>query len=256
MRLEHLEIDSYILKDHKTFHRALVHQQANLVELTLNGETEGMFRDDLDILVDSLKQLKSLQRLSLTLLEVLRDEHIMTIFQDLKQLETIYVTGLELNDDILPTFGGLPNLRDVTLSGISKFSKDGLDEFISMLGPGNQGIRVTIDQADPETALSDKEQTMLAEHLAQHVGGTFDYTLYRGLLIPIIHPDTQSKADFREQIHISRNLKVTRTECTSGHSQTFYVAVMAIIVSPQIDSYPTSNICGRKEVVKFANGRI
>lgn len=188
MRLEHLEIDSYILKDHKTFHQALVHQQANLVELTLNGETEGMFRDDLDILVDSLKQLKALQRLSLTLLEVLRDEHIMTIFQDLKQLETVYVTGLELNDDILPTFGGLPNLRDVTLSGISKFSKDGLDEFISMLGSGNQGIRVTIDQADPETALSDKEQTMLAEHLAQHVGGTFDYTLYRGSFLPIIDP--------------------------------------------------------------------
>jgi hypothetical protein len=116
----------------------------------------------------------------------------MTIFQDLKQLETVYVTGLELNDDILPTFGGLPNLRDVTLSGISKFSKDGLDEFISMLGSGNQGIRVTIDQADPETALSDKEQSMLAEHLAQHVGGTFDYTLYRGWFLPIRYLEMRS----------------------------------------------------------------
>ncbi|KAH6616303.1 hypothetical protein C7974DRAFT_436377 [Boeremia exigua] len=179
MRLEHLEIDSYILKDHKTFHQALVQQQANLVELTLNGESEGMFRDDLDILVDSLKQLKALQQLSLTLLEVLRDEHIIAIFQDLKQLETIYVTGLELNDVILPTIGALPNLRDVTLSGISKFSVDGLFDFISMLGSGNQGIRVTIDQADPDTALTDENQTVLSDYLTQQVGGTFDYTLYR-----------------------------------------------------------------------------
>lgn len=186
MRLEHLEIDSYVLKDHKAFHQSLVHQQANLVELTLNGETEGMFRDDLDILVDSLKQLKALQRLSLTLLEVLRDEHLIAIFQDLSQLETVYVTGLELNDDILPTFGALPSLRDITWSGISKFSMDGLNDFISMLGPGNQGIRVTIDQADPETALSEKEQAVLNDYLAHRVGGTFDYTLYRGSLLFIV----------------------------------------------------------------------
>lgn len=184
VKLEHLEIDSYVLKDHKAFHQALIHQQAHLVELSLNGEPDGMFRDDLDILVDSLRQLKAMRRLSLTLPEVLRDEHIIAIFQDLKQLETVYVTGLELNDGILPTIGGLPNLRDVTLSGISKFSVDGLFDFISMLGPGNQGIRIIIDQADPETALTDENQTVLSEYLAQHVEGTFDYTLYKGLLQP------------------------------------------------------------------------
>lgn len=215
MRLEHLEIDSYVLKDHKAFHQALVQQHANLVELTLNGETEAMFRDDLDILVDSLKQLKALQRLSLTLLEVLRDEHIIAIFQDLKQLETIYVTGLELNDIILPTIGGLPNLRDVTFSGISKFSVDGLLEFISMLGPGNQGIRVTIDQADPDTALTDENLIVLGDYLAQHVGGTFDYTLYRGTLPPIVRVNVLLRADSRAQIPTSRSSRATQTEFES-----------------------------------------
>ncbi|KAF2633936.1 hypothetical protein BU25DRAFT_453642 [Macroventuria anomochaeta] len=179
VRLEHLEIDSYILKDHQTFHQALVHQQANLVELSLNGDTDGMFRDDIDILVDSLKQLKAMQRLSLSIFEIFRDEHVIAIFQDLKQLETVYVSGLELNDVVLPTIGGLPNLRDVTLSGISKFSVDGLFDFISMLGPGNQGIRITIDQADPNTALTEDNQTVLGDYLAQQVGGAFDYTLYK-----------------------------------------------------------------------------
>ncbi|KAF1932642.1 uncharacterized protein M421DRAFT_399080 [Didymella exigua CBS 183.55] len=182
IRLEHLEIDSYVLKDHKTFHQALVHQQSHMIELSLNGEPDGMFRDDLDTLVDSLKQLKAMRRLSLTLPEVLRDEHIVAIFQNLKQLETIYVTGLEINDDVLPTIGGLPNLRDVTLSGISKFTVDGLFDFISMLGTGNQGIRVIIDQADPDTALTDENQAVLSKYIAEHSGGTFDYTLFRGLL--------------------------------------------------------------------------
>ena len=122
----------------------------------------------------------------MTFPEVLRDEYIIAIFQDLKQLETIYVTGLELNDGVLPTIGDLPNLRDVTLSGISKFTVDGLFDFISMLGPGNQGIRVIIDQADPETALTDENQTVLSEYLAEQVGGTFDYTLFKGLLEPLI----------------------------------------------------------------------
>ena len=180
MQVEHLDIDSYVLKDHKTFHQALVHQQSNLVELSLSGDTDGMFRDDLDILVDSLKQLKAMRRLSLLLPEVLRDEHVVAMVQGLTQLETIYVSGLELNDIVLPSIGGLPNLRDVTLSGISKFSVTGLFDFISQLGPGNQGIRVTIDMADPDTLLSEESQTVLKDHLMQQVGGTMDYIAWRG----------------------------------------------------------------------------
>lgn len=181
MQLEHLDIDSYTLKDHKTFHQALVHQQSHLVELSLSGDTEGMFRDDLDILVDSLKQLKAMRRLSLLLPEVLRDEHVVAIMRGLTQLETIYVSGLELNDVILPSIGELPNLRDVTLSGISKFSVTGLFDFISQLGRGNQGIRVTIDMADPGSLLSEENLTVLRDHLMQQAGGTLDYVAWRGM---------------------------------------------------------------------------
>ncbi|KAL1607202.1 ATP-dependent RNA helicase dbp2 [Nothophoma quercina] len=96
-------------------------------------------------------------------------------------LEMIYVSGLELNDVILPSIGALPNLRDVTLGGISKFSVEGLCDFISQLGPGNQGIRITIESAEAETALNDESQALVSEMLAQQVGGTLDYTLYRAL---------------------------------------------------------------------------
>ncbi|KZM18273.1 hypothetical protein ST47_g10563 [Ascochyta rabiei] len=179
MQLEHLDIDSYVLKDHKAFHQALVYQQTNLLELSLSGDTDGMFRDDLDILVDSLKQLKSMRRLSLLLPEVLRDEHVIAIVQGLTQLEMIYVSGLELNDVILPGIGELPSLRDITLSGISKFSFDGLFDFISQLGPGNQGIRLTIEMADPDTLLTEDNLTTLKDHLAQQTGGAFEYAAYK-----------------------------------------------------------------------------
>jgi hypothetical protein len=186
MRLEQLEVDSYVLKDHKGFHQALVHQQTTLIELSLSGDTDGMFRDDLDILVDSLKQLKAMRRLSLLIPEILRDEHIITLLQGLTQLESVYVTGLELNDIILPSIGGLPNLRDITLSGISKFSADGLIEFISQLGPGNHGIRVTIDMADPDTLIDDGSLTLVKDCLTQQVGGVMEYMAHKG---KFTHPE-------------------------------------------------------------------
>jgi hypothetical protein len=71
IRLTHLELYNYVLKDHRAFHQALVQQQSSLEYLSLSGDTDEMFRDDLDILVDSLKQLVLLRELELRLPEIL-----------------------------------------------------------------------------------------------------------------------------------------------------------------------------------------
>jgi hypothetical protein len=183
IQLSSLEIDSYTLKDHRTFHQALVQQQSSLRNLILSGDTEGMFRDDLDILVDSLKRLRELRDLHLSLPEVLRDEHLVTILADLTFLEDLYVSGLELNDIVLPHLASLPNLRTVTISGISKFTLDGLLDFVSRLGSGNQGIRVSIDMADTDTLLPDDDLNLIRENLAEKVGGTLEYMALRGMCI-------------------------------------------------------------------------
>lgn len=180
IHLTHLEMDNYVLKDHKTFHQALIHQQSTLRYLSLSGETDGMFRDDLDTLVDSLKQLHELRDLKLLLPEVLRDEHLIAILDNLKSLEDLYINGLELNDVLLGTVAALPNLRSVTLSGISKFTMDALLDFVARLGPDNSGIRVTIDMADPETMLSDESVHLVRECLAEKTGGTLEYMALRG----------------------------------------------------------------------------
>lgn len=179
--LTHVEMDNYVLKDHKAFHQALVHQQSSLRYLSLSGDTDGMFRDDLDTLVDSLKQLHQLRDLKLLLPEVLRDEHTVTILSDLNSLEDLYVSGLELNDIVLDSVAALPNLRNVTLSGISKFTVDGLLDFVSRLGPGNSGIRLSIDMADPESLLPEESVAMVRECLVEKTGGTFEYLAFRGI---------------------------------------------------------------------------
>lgn len=180
IRLSQLEIDYYTLKEHKTLHQALVHQRSSLRHLSLHGDTDGMFRDDLDILVDSLKQLHQLRDLKLILTEVLQDEHLVSIIRNLALLEDLYVSGLELNDVVLNTLATLPNLRSVTLSGISKFTLNGLLDFVSRLGPGNSGIRVTIDMADPDTLLSDESVNIVRECLVENTGGTLEYLPLRG----------------------------------------------------------------------------
>jgi hypothetical protein len=180
IHLTHIEMDNYVLKDHKTFHQALVHQQSSLTNLSLSGFTDEMFRDDLDALVDSLKQLHELRDLKLLLPEILKDEHLITILSNLKLLEDFYVNGLELNDIILDSVANLKHLRSVTLSGISKFTVDGLLEFVSKLGVGNSGIRVTIDMADPETMLPEESVSMIRDCLVEKTGGTLEYMALRG----------------------------------------------------------------------------
>ncbi|EUC37093.1 hypothetical protein COCCADRAFT_86323 [Bipolaris zeicola 26-R-13] len=190
IQLSSLEIDSYTLKDHKSFHQALVHQQSSLRVLFLSGDTEGMFRDDLDILVESLRQLRQLRDLHLILPEVLRDDHLKTIVADLVLLEDLYVSGLELNDDVLPHLASLPNLRTVTISGISKFTMDGLLDFIDRLGPGNQGIRLSVDMADTDTLLPDEQLALVKDNLMEKASGTFEYMALRDPNVPEFESDS------------------------------------------------------------------
>jgi hypothetical protein len=180
IRLTHLEMDNYTLKDHRAFHQALVHQQTTLKYLSLSGDPDGMFRDDIDILVDSLKQLHELRDLKLLLPEILKDDHLTIILGNLKWLEDFYVNGLELNDVVLDSVADLPNLRNVTLSGISKFTTEGLLEFVSKLGVGNAGIRVTIDMADPDTMLPEESVNLVRDCLVEKTGGTLEYMALRG----------------------------------------------------------------------------
>lgn len=180
IRLRSLEIDSYSLKDSRQFHQALAHQKETLSYLSLSGDTDGMFRDDVDILVESLKELQKMETLRLLLQEMFREEHLISIIGNLSRLVELYFSGLELTDSLLEVVGTLPNLRIVAFAGISKFSITGLTGFVNQLGPGNQGIRIMIDMADPDTLIDEREIGVLRAHLVEKVGGSLEYTPWRG----------------------------------------------------------------------------
>lgn len=152
------------------------------MEILLTSYTQHRFPDHLDTLVDSLKQLKELRELKLILPEILQDEHLIAIIDNLTQLEDLYVSGLELNDVVLYSLANLLNLRSVTLSGISKFTTNGLLDFVSRLRQGNSGIRITIDMADPDSMLADDDLGLIRDCLTEKTGGLLEYLALKGML--------------------------------------------------------------------------
>ncbi|KAF2729046.1 hypothetical protein EJ04DRAFT_503076 [Polyplosphaeria fusca] len=180
VKLRKIEIDNYLPKDNQLFHQALVNQRSTLRFLSLSGDTEGMTRDDVDILVDTLRQLAELRVLKLLLVqEILHDDHLVVILSGHKSLEELYITGLEIGDRVLECTGNLPNLKSVAFSGISQFTTNALLDFVACLGPGNQGMRVMVDMADPDTLLTEEELGLVRESLWKKVEGTLEYTPYR-----------------------------------------------------------------------------
>ena len=85
------------------------------------------------------------------------DERIKLILEELPLLEDLYFGGYGVTDVILPSLSKLKNLRSIGIVAISAFTADGLLEYISTLGPGNQGLQMTVDMADTDSLLTDEE---------------------------------------------------------------------------------------------------
>jgi hypothetical protein len=179
IHLQQLEVVNYAVKDQNDFHKALTHQPT-LQRLILESEMID-FRDGLDILTHSLCQLPELQTLRLiTLSANISETHIAAIAEKLSLLEDLYIGGIQLGDPSLESIAHLKNLRSLAFSGITIFSLEGLVDFIAALGPGNRGMVLAIDSADPERALSESEQTYIRQTFAEQVDGRLEYTLFRG----------------------------------------------------------------------------
>ncbi|QDS75671.1 hypothetical protein FKW77_007479 [Venturia effusa] len=178
IRLEDLEIDSYTESDQDSFHRALLNQ-TSLQCLLLDGE-EVQTRDSLDIFVHSIEQLKQLRSLKMvSVSNSFNDQHICGIAEQLENLEHLYIGGLGLQDVSLESMANLKNLQSVSFSGLTSFTMDGFLELIGRLGPGNKGLVLTVDNANPDDGLSEEEQTFVRNALIEAVDGRFEYIYMR-----------------------------------------------------------------------------
>ncbi|KAK5121378.1 hypothetical protein LTR16_004325, partial [Cryomyces antarcticus] len=94
------ETTTYLAKDNRDFHQALVHQR-DLRALLLKGDSSDMTGDDVNVLLDCLCQLTHLRDLKLRgVSDYFSNAHIIALAQHLRELEELYIGGYGVNDDI------------------------------------------------------------------------------------------------------------------------------------------------------------
>ena len=180
IHLHKIDVEGYVMKDSRAFHQALAHQQT-LRYVLLKGEPEKIVRDDVDVLVDSLSKLKMVTNLRLRDIgDYFRDEHICLLARNLPHLEEWATSGYGISDAIWADISSLKSLRRLDLSAMTRFSTDGILDYISRLGPGNKGLNLAVMMQEVEYPLSDEEISIIKERIAAEVDGRFDLQLIRG----------------------------------------------------------------------------
>ena len=193
--LEELDINAtneeamYVVKDHHDFHTALK-DQPTLRRLHLCADPDPMSRDDIETLMNTLCSLTSLRELKLTRIsDYFSNPQINLLASYLPDLEDLYIGGYGISDAILPNIAKLEKLKAATFSGISAFTSEGIMDFVEQLGSGNAGFVLSVDNADPDSGMSQEEQDLIRELIQVKVDGRLEYQLLRGMLFSNHHPN-------------------------------------------------------------------
>ncbi|KXT18054.1 hypothetical protein AC579_4556 [Pseudocercospora musae] len=180
----------YIVKDHHDFHQALS-QQPGLRRLLLRADPDPLgSSDDIDTLVNAFCSLTELRELNLIRIsDYFSNKHIADIAEALTNLEDLCIGGYGIDDGVFEKLAELRNLHSLTFNGITSFSVNGILDFINKLGDGNRGLSLSIDAADPDSAIPQESQEMIRDVIAQKLEGRFDYTLLRDPNVPEFDTD-------------------------------------------------------------------
>lgn len=151
--------------------------QTSLRCLSLKGE---IVRDalDPDSLLESLSKLRKLTNLRLDMLsDTLVDKDILQLVSSLPKLKVCMMSGVGLSDAIWGGFASLESLRKLVLEGATKFTTNGIFEFIEKLGPGNEGMVLLIVNVETDSkVLWDvwEKKRSIQEAIHKKVKGWFD----------------------------------------------------------------------------------
>ena len=179
IRLRKLQVVGYPLLGNQDFHKALSHQ-TSLESLELSADPEGGFRDDIDTLISSISQLTKLKYLNLRdTSDYFRTTEILALSSVLLELEEFSFGGYDVTDDLCHGIANLHQLRVLTISAMTTFSFDGILAYISILKDSNHGLSISAMSQRSENPLSDYEESVIRQSIADKVGGKFDFTLFR-----------------------------------------------------------------------------
>ena len=187
IHLANLELRGYAMADARDFHQALANQ-TSLQELQLQGDSdEG--GDGVATLVESLSQLVNLTDLRLQdISDYFTDEVLGRLARSLPKLEGWYTSGWGVTDAIWGDMASLKSLRRLDIAALSRFTANGILDFILNLGAGNNGLVLAIMMADVDCDLTEREQTTIKETISAQVDGRFEFQLQRGMTLYPIHP--------------------------------------------------------------------
>jgi hypothetical protein len=181
------ESSMYTARDHAIFHKALGNH-TSLEKLKLSADPDPISRDLVETVVDSLGSLQGLRELSLLRIsDYFSDQDISKLAQRLPLLETLYIGGYGISDVVLGYIADLKFLKNLTIAGISRFTVEGLLDFVEQLGQGNEGLVTSVDMAEPEFMISDDGQDLIRQSMAIKINGRFEYQPLRGERLDTIY---------------------------------------------------------------------
>lgn len=174
--LTSLSLKNYIASGDKAvaFHTA-ISEQPSLQKVYLNGDGEETTYEELQVLVDALSRLSSLQVLALNQMsDNFTDHHITTLALNLPNLETFYPSGFAITDGVFEALAGLKHLRDMQFFGVTRFTVTGIADFISNLDPTtNSGLTLSVWAVDTDHMLSSDDEAFLTELISTRLDGRF-----------------------------------------------------------------------------------
>lgn len=178
IHLTKLALEGYLMSESQDFHRALS-QQTSLQDLWLKGESSDN-PEDVDFLVESLSKLETLTDMRLQeVSDYFLDKHFCTLAKSLQRLEVWESSGYGITDAIWSDMASMKFLRRLEFNAQTRFTPNGIMDFILNLGSGNNGLLLNIAMQDVDFNLTDEEQSMIRETMTSKVEGRFDFMLFR-----------------------------------------------------------------------------
>ncbi len=179
IELTRLSISAYTMSQNKDFHQTLP-LQPTLQYLSLKGEGSDDFVE-VKILVDSLIKLPNLKELSLReISNDFSDQDIIKLAKNLPKLEELWISGTAISDAIWPHIGALPWLRRLELSADTRFTANGIIDFVTNLEEGNKGFSLNVMMQEMTSDITEEEQLVIRDLLRERLDGRFDFQLIRG----------------------------------------------------------------------------
>ena len=178
--LNSLVLESFSLSGtSSSFHQALA-LQSNLRSLYLKGEDSDIVAEN-DSFVESLSKLVNLTDLRLVQISAnFMEYHIRKLARSLTKLETFWTGGFCITDEIWPDMAKLRFLTRLDLNADTRFTANGILNFVCSLGPDNRGMTLSVMMQDTDCDIPEQDQELIRKTLSSHLGGRFDFLLVRG----------------------------------------------------------------------------